>query len=363
MLRIIIHVFVLFMLTVITLFTLNWAFSVISAANTVGVVFGIGTLLMLLLTCLLGVRQVFRTIINDWKRYKSLLVITLFITLSATTGCSKLIPPGYVGIVINLYGTDRGVSNLPLRTGRIWYNPFSEQVFEYPTFVQTAVWSRSVTEGKPVNEEITFSNADQMQVAADISLAYHLVPDKVPSFYQRFRSDELDQFTHGFLRNLARQVFDDVAGKYKIEQIMGDNAKFLKEVRDGLQDQLKDQGVVFDQFGFIGAPRPPQGVINAINAKVKAVQDAIRIENEVNQAVAEAKKSVAMAEGEAKAKIARAEGEAKANQLLTSSLTDNLIKWRQLEIENNAINRWDGRRPVVEGSGGGFLLSLDNLKR
>lgn len=176
------------------------------------------------------------------KRYLWFLFLPL---LSGCFGCTT-IPPGYVGIVVNQWGSARGVQDLPLKTGRILYNPITETVFEYPTFVRTAVWTRSLDEGKKVNEEITFTTSDQMQVAADISLAYHIQGEKAPAFYVRFRSDDLDLFTHGFLRNLAREKFDNVAGKFRIEDIMGDNAAFLKEVRDRLQAEVHNEGIVLD---------------------------------------------------------------------------------------------------------------------
>lgn len=277
------------------------------------------------------------------------------------TGCGRtIVEPGHVGIRVDYYGTDRGVESYPQVTGIVWYNPFTTSVFQYPTFVQTAVWSHSVTEGNPVDESINFTTADQMQVSADISLAYHLAPEKVPAFYVKFRSQDLGLFTHGFLRNLAREKFDNAAGKYRIEQIMGDNAPFLKETREALQAELTPIGVQIDQFGLVGAPRPPTQVIEAINAKVKATQIAIQVENEVRQTKAQAEKdvakaegnaraSVATAEGEAQAQIARAQGEAKANQALSSSIDNKLIEWRKLQIQSDAIGRWQGQVPTYMG--------------
>ena len=36
-----------------------------------------------------------------------------------------------------MYGSDKGVQDVSLVTGRVWYNPFTEEVHEVPTFVQT----------------------------------------------------------------------------------------------------------------------------------------------------------------------------------------------------------------------------------
>jgi regulator of protease activity HflC (stomatin/prohibitin superfamily) len=275
----------------------------------------------------------------------------LFLVLSliiGMTGCSKRIGPGYVGIKVNLSGDNRGVAEIPITTGRVYYNIFTQEVLVYPTFMQTAVWSDNPNEGKFEKEAITFTNCDQLQVAADISLAYQIEADKVPAFYVKFRSDDIDKFTHGFLRNMAREKFDNAAGKYKIEQIMGDNANFLKEARDSLQAAVKDVGVKITQFGFVGAPRPPQAVIDAINAKVKATQDAIQAGNKVAQSKAEAEQA-----------IAKARGEAESNRILTASLSPMLLDWRRLQIQADAVAKWNGARPMVEGSGSGMLLQIN----
>jgi regulator of protease activity HflC (stomatin/prohibitin superfamily) len=248
-------------------------------------------------------------------------------------------------------GDHKGVSDIPTTTGWTFYNPLGTSVYEYPTFMQSAVWTASKDEGHPSNEEITFTTVDQLQVGADISLAYQLNPAKVPAFYVKFRNDNLDQFTHGFLRNLAREKFDSVAGKYKIEQIMGDNGPFLKEVRDALQKDLDPIGVELQQFGFIGAPRPPQSVINAIQAKVQATQLAIQKQNEVAQAQADAAKHVAEAQGYADALAKRSEAEAEANLRIAKSLTPELVEWQK-------IQKWNGQLPQVAGGG----LPMINIK-
>jgi regulator of protease activity HflC (stomatin/prohibitin superfamily) len=272
----------------------------------------------------------------------------ILIGMALSLGACTRIGPGHVGIVVSMAGSNKGVNEMPTTTGWTFYNPIAANVYEYPTFVQTAVWTHSPTEGKPMNEEITFTTADQLQVAADISLAYQLNAGKVPAFYVKFRSDNLDQFTHGFLRNLAREKFDNVAGKYRIEQIMGDNGPFLAEVRNSLQAALDPIGVELQQFGFIGAPRPPQSVIDAINAKVQATQLAAQKENEIRQAQAEAAKEVAKAEGYANALAKRSQAEADANLRIAKSITPELVEWQK-------IQRWNGALPTVSSAATPFV--------
>lgn len=278
--------------------------------------------------------------------------IGLFLAL-VLGGCGLThVEAGHVGVEINSC-SNGGVNETPVPIG-YHFTSACTKIVEYPTYVQTAVWTKSPTEGHPSNEEVTFTNADKMSVAVDVSLAYQLDPKKVPAFYAKFRDDELDGFTHGFLRNLARDKFNEAAGRYHIDQIMGDNADFLREVRTTLQEDLNPYGVIMSQFGFVGAPRPPQTVIDQINLTTQATQKALQIDNELKQSEATARKQVATAEGEAKSTRLRADAEAYANEKLSKSLTPALVEYLK-------VQKWNGTLPQVQG-GGGTLLQLGGAK-
>jgi len=283
-------------------------------------------------------------------------------------------------------GSDRGVEDYPQETGLVWYNPVTSRVFEYPVFVQTVVWTRSKDEGSPLNEEVSFNTRDGMVMTGDVSLSYSIKSDYVPKFYVKFRSDKLDTFTHGFLRNQARDKFNEVASVYSVEEVYGSKKEaFLKEVKARLNKELSQVGISIEQFGFVGAPRPPQNVVDAINMKIAATQKAMQIENELRQSQAEALKVIAKAEGEAKAKMAAAHGEsmsvvalaegeatatmaraeatAKSNELISKSISDKALEWKRLALQEQAISRWNGARPQIEGTGSnGIMFQLPVAK-
>lgn len=266
-------------------------------------------------------------------------------------GCTR-VDPGHVGIKVNYYGQQRGVEDFPTIQGFVWYNPISTRVFQYPNSVQTAVWTHSVNEGSPVNEEITFNSKEGLVFAADISLSYTLKSENVPHFYLKFRSDDLNLFTHGFMRNVARDAFGEIATRYTADEIYGEKKEeLISAVWTRMNSELSGVGVKIEQFGIIGAPRAPQNVVDAINMKIKATQDAIASENRVRSAKAEAQQSIAAAEGRAKSVLIEAEAQSKANVLLSNSLSPQLI-------QQKAIDRWNGVRPLVEGSGQGLLLNI-----
>jgi regulator of protease activity HflC (stomatin/prohibitin superfamily) len=287
------------------------------------------------------------------KTRYAILALVLFAAVMFT-GCTR-IGPGHAGIVVNSAGSDRGVLNQTATTGWVFYNPFSQTVIEYQTSMRSEKWTRTADEGKPVNEEITFTNQDQMVIATDIGLSYSLDASKLPSFYVKFLArdeDEMDvKFGNGYLKNAVRNCLNDNAGKYTIAQIMGDNAQFLKDSTTCIQTDVAQYGVRIDQFGLLGAPRPPQSVIDSINQKSRAEQISRQKQLELTQVQADAAKEVAQAEGDSKATLMRAEAQAAANAKLSASLTDNLIRYE-------AIKKWNGARPTVEGNSSGLLLNV-----
>jgi regulator of protease activity HflC (stomatin/prohibitin superfamily) len=272
----------------------------------------------------------------------------IIIAALLTVGCTR-VGPGYVGVKINMAGDSKGVDSVPAVTGWAFYNPFLTSIYEYPTFVQQVVWTESAAEGRPANEEITFTTADQMKVAVDVSLAYHIKPEMVPAFYVKFRNDDLTAFTYGYLHSLARDHFNNTAGKYHIEQIMGDNGPFIADVKASLQKDLTPLGVELEsQFGIIGAPRPPDAVIASINAKVQATQIAQQKQNELIQVDADMAKERSKTDTYARNTLTLAEAQATANRKLADSITPNLLDLKRLE-------KWNGVLPQVSGGSTPFI--------
>jgi regulator of protease activity HflC (stomatin/prohibitin superfamily) len=270
------------------------------------------------------------------------------------------IEAGYTGIEVNLAGSQRGASEIPIRTGWVFYSPLTTQIIEFPTFVQTVKWTRDTNEGHPINEEMGFNSKEGMEIFSDVSLSYAIEPKRVPDFYVKYRVNDLDLFTHGILRDIVRNSLNEVASTYVVEDIYGEKkAEFLGKVEQQIQEKVANVGVGVQQFGFIGAPRVPQVIATAITAKAQAIQEAERAKNELATTQAEAAKKIAEAEGDAKSAVTRAQGEADANRIRQSSLTPQLLELRRLENQRAYVDKWNGQLPSVQaGQGTGLLMQL-----
>ena len=273
----------------------------------------------------------------------------------------------HVGIRVKLAGSDRGVQDIPVVTGWVFYNPLTEQVFQFPTSVQNVVWTASAHEGKAVDESITFSSKEGVNMNADIGLSFHIDGPMAPHLYLRFRQVDLLILADGYVRNAVREAFNDVASKMAVQDIYGaSKGKVVMDVTQKLKDVLGKDGFIIDQITINGALRLPESVAQSINRAMEATQNAIQAENRVRQVKAEADQAVAQAHGGAEAARERAQGEAdavlirahadaKANEIIRLSATGVVIQYR-------AIEKWDGRLPLMQDTGQLPLLTFEASK-
>jgi regulator of protease activity HflC (stomatin/prohibitin superfamily) len=282
-------------------------------------------------------------------------LVVLFSLVSVTR-----IGAGQVGVEVNLAGSQRGPADIPVRTGWVFYSPLKTQIVDFPTYVQTVKWTRDLSEGHPLNEELVFNSKEGQEVRADVSLSYAIDALKVPEFYVKYRVNDLEKFTHGILKDIVRNSLNEVASTYTLEDIYGENkAKFLRETRERIQQQVTPVGVGIQQFGFIGKPRFTEAIERAITQKTQAITEAESARNQLAVTQAEMAKMVAQAEGEAKSQIERARGEAEANRLRNASLTPQLLELKRLENDRARIEKWNGDVPrMVVGDKTGMMLQM-----
>lgn len=256
--------------------------------------------------------------------------------LAALAGCSK-VPAGNVGVIVNLYGSEKGVDLKEVGTGRYWVG-WNEELFLFPTFTQTETWSDA--------ESISFQTVEGMKVGSAVGITYSVDPDKVTTLFQKYRAG-IDEITNKFLRNMVRDAFNDVASKQPVESVYGaGKADLLLAVEDRVRQQVKPIGINIERIYYAADLVLPPQVTQSLNAKIQATQMAEQRRNEVAQAKAEADKERARAQGEADAKLTLAEADAKAIQIRAQALRSNPDV-----VTLNAVEKWDGKLPTYLSPG------------
>ncbi|MBX9854519.1 MAG: prohibitin family protein [Gemmatimonadaceae bacterium] len=265
-------------------------------------------------------------------------IVALLLLLRPTVA---YIEPGHVGIVINRAGG--GVSPQPLGPGFHLRNPLFTQIQEYPTFMQTLVLTRDITAGSGRNDEINVNSVEGQPLSLDVSMSFELDGAKVPALYQTFRTD-VQTIAQGFIKQAIRQSLQEVVGQEEIAAILGPKkAEVVTQTQVQLQKRLDPYGISVKQF-TLNEFRAPQAVMDAISLKNVMQQQALTAQNELQKNTFQAQGDSIKAAGRAKAILTEAEAQAKANELLSRSITSNLVQYEMAK-------RWNGQMPQVTGGG------------
>jgi regulator of protease activity HflC (stomatin/prohibitin superfamily) len=267
------------------------------------------------------------------------LVVVIVVALVLLPTTVVYVNPGYVGIVIHRAGG--GVDKTPLGPGLHLKNPLTTGIEEYPVFMQTLVLTKTSTEGSANNDEINVNSKEGQPISLDVSMSFELDPDKAPGLYTTFRRD-IQSIQHGYVKQSIRQALQEVIGNEEIAAVIGPKkAEAVNQTTMLLSQRLAQYGIVVKQF-TINELRAPQAVIEAINQKNVMQQQALTSQNELQKNTFQAQGDSIKAMGHAKAILAEAEAQAKANELLSRSVTANLVQYEMAK-------KWDGKMPQVAG--------------
>jgi regulator of protease activity HflC (stomatin/prohibitin superfamily) len=250
----------------------------------------------------------------------------------AMTGCSK-VPAGYRGVKVYLLGSDKGVAEQSVGVGR-YFLGWNTELYLFPTFLQNYSWKDE--------QAITMQTSEGLSIRTDAGITYSIQPDNVVKVFTKYRLG-IDEITNTFLHNQVRDAMNEISSTMTVEQIYGAQKElFIQRVNELVKKEASENGIDVDKIYLVGSFELPDSVIGSINAKIQASQNAMKVENEVATARAEAQKTVVEAEAKGKQILINAESQAKANRILAESLTAEFVHYQ-------AILRWNGQLPYYAG--------------
>jgi regulator of protease activity HflC (stomatin/prohibitin superfamily) len=251
-------------------------------------------------------------------------LIILLLAASAMYSCTR-IDAGYEGILIKQYGTEKGVQDVTLVTGRVTYNPWSEDIEQIPLFVQTQDY-----------EAFSVNAKDGSVFTVDPTISIKVIQGTGPTIYKKYRK-EIAEIIQVTIYNYVKDAFRIQFNKYTTDDITSKREEFENAVQVYLVAQLEKEGFHLEQL--TSGLKYPEIIVKAIDAKNEAVQNAMKIENQVKAAEAQAKIKIANANGEAQALVIQAKADAEANRLRQASLTTLLV-------QQQFIEKWNGVLPT-----------------
>lgn len=233
----------------------------------------------------------------------------LMLSLSFTS--CECIDAGCEGILVNLYGSERGVDDVSMVTGRVFYNPATQEVYEYPTYVQTIDYEPFTINAK---------NGSEFKVDPNVD---------APKVFRKYRKELTDVINDPVFKYVKDACRIEI-NKFTTDQIVSNREAVEQAIEKRLSKLLDKEGFVLDQF--TSGLQYPKTIVEAVDAKNRAIQLAQKAANEVQ--VAEAKKKIVVAEA-----------------IVNASLTPLLLKKQWIE-------KWSGHLPKVTGNSS-TLVGLD----
>lgn len=251
----------------------------------------------------------------SFKKVLSLAAIGVY-----ASSCA-IIQPGQVGVK-QRFGK---LSETTKSQGVMFYNPFVSRVIRVPT--------------RTINRELTMNlpSKEGLTISSDVSILYRIEPSKVTDMIR-----EIGLAYDNIVTSVFRSAAADICSQFFAKDMhSGERRKIESDIKDLMNERLGIKGF-FIEAVLLKSITLPKGLTNAIEQKLEAEQDAMRMqfileqqrrEAERQVIAAEAKKQTVVIDAQARAEVIRIEADAqnKANELLTASLTPNVLKMKQIE--------------------------------
>lgn len=197
-----------------------------------------------------------------------------------------------------------------------------------------------------VQTEADAASKDLQDTHSTIALNYHVLPQSAQLVYQQIGLDFADRV----IAPAMQEVLKGVTARYTAMELITQRERIRNEVRDLLHTRLAKYYIVVDDFSIVNFSFSAQ-FSQAIEAKQTAEQLAFKAQRDLERIKIEAEQ-----------KVAQAKAEAEALRLQKQEVTDQLVALRQIEVQQKAIEKWDGRLPNVTGGAMPFLDVLATQK-
>jgi regulator of protease activity HflC (stomatin/prohibitin superfamily) len=221
------------------------------------------------------------------------------------------VPAGNVGVVTN-FGQ---VQPTTLEPGLHVVIPIYQRVTNVDTRVQPHQF-----------QEIDAASKELQQVKLTGTMNYHIDGAFASDLFQRVGTD--------FAEKIIDPAFNDfiktVVPAYSVNDILAKRDEIRSLAKDQLGANLAQYHIIVDDI-YIANIAFSDAFQQAIEDKQVAQQQVQTQQQILEQKKIQAQQAVAAAQGEADATVTLAEGQAKANELLSASLTDQILQYQYIQ--------------------------------
>ncbi len=247
-------------------------------------------------------------------------IAVVVIALVFVAGTVGIVGAGQRGVLLR-FGAVTGEIK---EEGLYFKIPFAEQVVLMSTQIQK------------YSAPASSSSKDLQVVVTEVSLNYQLNASNVGETYRNMRQEYESRIIQPFIQEAVKST----TANFEAEQLITQRPRVKAELQDLITIRLAPLGIGVIELSITDF-RFTQVFQDSIEAKVRAVQQALEAENALRRV-----------EFEAQQAIVKATAEAKGLELQKVQITAQLLELRQIEVQRTAVEKWNGVMPSVVTSGG-----------
>lgn len=280
------------------------------------------------------------------------LYIPLVLALVALIGfgaCTYYVPPGHVGLLQTIYGSDAGIKPEPHIVGLHFVNPLSERMHIFPADLQVINYSDSPSERSSEfrsTPSIKIQTSDGYQVQLDVTVLYRIkdthkvFTEAGPgrAFEDRLVIPRADRILRKTLGELNAEQF--YQGPHRIQK--------AKDAHDGLAAELEPFGIQVDGV-LVRRYAYDQKYQEIIESRKIKDQTVYLRQAEAKAAIEERKRDTIISEGKATVGVEASRGESEVRKLNADAdlykrkkdadgkLLVDLAEAKGTQLENDAL--------------------------
>jgi prohibitin 1 len=259
--------------------------------------------------------------INIWEQFGCLGSSAIFLALFAAIFLRPftIVGPGERGVV--------------MRLGQVQNKVLDEGIHPIMPIV-TSVKRINVRIRKS-DIQVPAGTKDLQIINVEMSLNWHISPDKANLVYQQIGSEEA--IVDGIIKPAMTEILKAATPRKTAEEVLRQRDELKQSIDSDLKKRLLAYNLIVDDVSLVNVSFSEE-FSKAIEAKQIAEQQAKQAEYVVQSAAREAE-----------AQVNRAKGQAEAQRLIRQTITPELL-------QKQAIEKWDGKFPTVMGGQGALPL-------
>lgn len=271
---------------------------------------------------------------NPLKKYTPIIIIACVILLLIIfwSRITVTIPAGHGGVLFRLFGG--GVD-----TSRTY-----EEGFHFK-----APWNTMYiyeTRQQEISEEMSALSSNGLEIKIEFSTWYQPQWEDLGVLHAKIGTDYLSRVVVPSMRSAARSV----VGRYTPEQIYSTKRDAIQEEIFVETKKLLDEKYVQLNQVLIRSVTLPTTIKSAIESKLKQEQEALEYEFKLDKAAQEAERQ-----------RVEAEGKAAANNIVSASINDKILRDKGIEATLKLAESPNAKIVIIGNSNDGMPLILGDI--